>query len=129
MIDENVRYSGTHEWARLEDGVVTVGLSAYAVEQLGDIVYVELPAVGDEVSKNAALGEIESVKAASDIYAPLSGIVVANNGDVTDNFDVFKTDAYGGGWLVKIKPADVSEYDSLMDAGAYEEFIKTQTDE
>jgi glycine cleavage system H protein len=128
MIDENVRYSRTHEWAQLEDGVVTVGLSEYAVEQLGDIVYIELPSVGDEVRMDAAFGEIESVKAASDIYAPLSGTVVAINEGVADNFDVFETDAYGQGWLIKIKPANVSEYDSLMDAGAYGEFIKTQTE-
>lgn len=128
MIDKDLRYAQTHEWARLEDDGVTVGLSAYAIEQLGDIVYIELPAVGDELVKGESFGVIESVKAASDMCSPVSGKVTAVNDGIVDEPDILKTDTYGQGWLVKIEPADSDEYQTLLDADAYETFLKTQAD-
>ncbi len=101
MVDKDLRYARTHEWARLgEGGIVTVGLSAYAIEQLGDVVYMELPSVGDIVTAGEAFGVVESVKAASDMYAPVSGKVSAVNDAIEDDLDVLKRDAYGEGWLV-----------------------------
>ena len=126
MIDKNLRYAETHEWARLEEGVVTVGLSAYALEQLGDVVYMELPSVGDNVVKGEPFGVIESVKAASDMYSPVSGTVIAANDEVVDSPDVLQADAYGGGWVIKIEVAAADEYENLLDADAYENFLKSQ---
>lgn len=126
MIDKDLRYAETHEWARLEEGVVTVGLSAYALEQLGDVVYLELPAVGDNVVKGEPFGVIESVKAASDMYSPVSGTVIAANDEIAQSPDVLQADAYGGGWMLKIEVDATREYDSLLDADAYENFLKSQ---
>ncbi|MBE0536552.1 MAG: glycine cleavage system protein GcvH [Phycisphaerae bacterium] len=127
MIDKASRYAETHEWARLEDGgMVVVGLSSFAIEQLGDVVYMELPAVGGEVTKGEALGVVESVKAAADVYAPVGGKVAAVNDAVQGDPDVLKRDAYGAGWLVKIEAADPKEYEALMLADAYEKFVQNQ---
>ncbi len=126
MIDKDLRYAQTHEWARLEEGVVTVGLSAYALEQLGDVVYLELPPVGDNVVKGEPFGVIESVKAASDMYSPVSGTVIAANDEIAQSPDVLQADAYGGGWMLKIEVDATREYDSLLDADAYENFLKSQ---
>ena len=128
MIPKELKYSSSHEWARLDetDGVVTVGLSEFAVEQLGDIVFLELPLVGDSARKNAAFGTIESVKAASDLYAPVSGEIVDVNTPLCDNLELFRPEAYGKAWLIKIKTLDPDEYHSLMDAAAYEEHCRQQ---
>ena len=126
MIDKNLRYAETHEWARLEEGVVTVGLSAYALEQLGDVVYMELPSAGDNVVKGEPFGVIESVKAASDMYAPVSGTVIAANDEIVESPDILQSDAYSGGWMMKIEVAATQEYESLLDADAYENFLKSQ---
>jgi glycine cleavage system H protein len=126
MIDKDLRYAETHEWARIEEGVVTVGLSAYALEQLGDVVYLELPAVGDSVVKGEPFGVIESVKTASDMYSPVSGTVIAANDEIVGSLDVLQSDAYGGGWMMKIEVAGTDEYESLLDADAYENFLKSQ---
>ena len=127
IVDADARYLETHEWAKKEDGdVFVVGLTAYAIEQLGDIVYMELPEVGKELAKGDAFGVIESVKSASDMYAPLSGEVVDVHADVPDNPDMLKKDAYGGGWLIKIKASDAAAFDGLMDAAAYQKFLETE---
>lgn len=129
MVDKEARYLESHEWAKKDaDNIVRVGLSSYAIEQLGDIVYMELPAVGTSVTKEQPFGVIESVKAASDMYAPVSGEVIEVNGAIQDNPDVLKTDAYEQGWFIKIEAGSPGEYDSLMDAAAYEEFLKNQED-
>lgn len=129
MVDKEARYLESHEWAKKgENNIVSVGLSSFAIEQLGDIVYMELPAVGTSVTKGQAFGVIESVKAASDMYAPVSGEVIEVNGGIQDNPDVLKTDAYDQGWFIKIEASSEAEYDSLMDAAAYEEFLKSQGD-
>ena len=128
MIPENLRYTKTHEWARLDeaDKTVTVGLTDFAVEQLGDVVYLELPSVGQKVQKESAMGVIESVKAASDIYAPVSGEVIEVNSAVTENFDLLKQDAYGNAWLVKIKPDNDEDFATLLSAQDYKNLLSEQ---
>ena len=127
MVDADARYLTSHEWAKKQDdGVFTVGLSGYAIEQLGDIVYMELPEVGKEFVAGEPFGIIESVKAASDMYAPLSGKVVEVNEAVSDGPDVLKTDAYNAGWLIKIEASDAGQFDGLMDADAYRTFLETE---
>ena len=126
MADKYLRYTDTHEWARAEPtgGMVTVGITDYAIEQLGDIVYLELPKIADKVNKGVPFGTIESVKAASDLYSPLSGEIVEVNEALPDKLDLFKADPYGQSWMVKIKPDNSTQFESLMDAAAYEEYVK-----
>lgn len=127
MVDAEARYLKTHEWAKKQSGkIFTVGLTAYAVEQLGDIVYIELPVVGKTLSKGDVFGVIESVKAASDMYSPLSGKVVEVNSTIPDNPDMLKKDVYNTGWLIKIEVANTAEFDGLMDAGAYRKFLESE---
>lgn len=126
MIDEQARYLKTHEWVKPDGDVYAVGLTAYAIEQLGDIVYLELPEAGKELAQGDAFGIVESVKSASDMYAPISGKVTAVNTTVPDNPDILKTDAYGAGWLIKIQAADASQLEGLMDAAAYRAFLETE---
>jgi glycine cleavage system H protein len=115
----NYRYTASHEWAHLEDGVVTVGITSHATESLGDVVHLELPAVGAIAQKGSAIAEIESVKAVSDIYAPVSGEVVAINDEVDGAPETVNQDPHGAGWLFKIRVADTSALDELLDADAY----------
>lgn len=126
MISKDVRYLQTHEWARQEadTGIVTVGISEFALEQLGDIVFLELPEAGTKISKGDMFGVIESVKAASDLYAPVSGEITEVNQQLTEKLELFKSDPYGGSWIVKIKPTEKQEFESLMDAKQYEEYLK-----
>ena len=126
MIEKGLKYTETHEWARVEDDIVTVGLSDVAFELLGDIVYVELPELGQSVTKSEPFGVIESVKAASDMYAPVSGEIVETNKEVEENFDVFKTQAYSDGWMIKIKMSDPAELDTLLDADKYKEIAEKE---
>lgn len=126
MIDPNARYLKSHEWARKEEGnVFSIGLTAYAVEQLGDIVYMELPQPGRQLKKEEVFGIVESVKSASDMYSPLSGKVIAVN-TIPDNPDILKTDAYKKGWLIKIEASNCAEFDSLMDEKAYRAYLETE---
>ena len=126
MIPKELKYLETHEWARRQESsdIITVGLTDYAIEQLGDIVFIELPAVGDKVIKESELCTIESVKAASDLYTPLSGEIVEVNNSLSDNLQLFKADAYGQAWIVKIKADDISEFEKLMNAEDYERQLK-----
>ena len=120
-IPSNLKFLESHEWARVEeDGTVTVGISDHAQELLGDIVFVELPEVGKEISQSADIAIVESVKAASDVYSPLSGEVTEINEALNDNPEIINTSPYGDGWFFKIKPQDISEMEKLLDAGAYE---------
>ena len=115
-----LRYAETHEWARLdEDGFVTVGITDHAQDALGDVVYVELPEVGQEVDAGGEAGVVESVKAASDIYAPLGGSVAAVNNVLEDAPETVNQDPYGDGWFFKISPADTAQLDELLDADGY----------
>ena len=127
MVDADARYLESHEWAKKQEGnVFSVGLSAYAAEQLGDIVYVKLPDVGRELSKEDLFGVIESIKSTVDISTPLSGKIVEVNGDIPDNPDMLSKDAYGAGWLIRIEAANSAEWDTLMDATAYRQFLETE---
>ena len=120
-IPNNLKFLESHEWARVEeDGTVTVGISDHAQEILGDIVFVELPEVGKEISQSADIAIVESVKAASDVYSPLSGEVTEINEALNDNPEIINTSPYDDGWFFKIKPQDISEMEKLLDAGAYE---------
>ena len=120
---EDLKYSKEHEWVLVEGGVATVGITDYAQDQLGDIVFVELPAVGDKVSKEDAFGVIESVKAVSDIYAPVSGKVVEVNDDLPENPEMLNEDSYGDGWIIKVEMSDPDELLDLMAAAEYEEYV------
>jgi len=126
-IPVDVKYAKTHEWARInEDGTVTVGISDNAQDQLGDMVYIEVPGVGQTVTAEEACAVIESVKAASDVYAPIGGEIVEVNDSLTDTPETVNQDAYGEGWIFRLQPADKSEMDDLMDADAYEEFLESE---
>jgi len=120
---EDLKYSKQHEWVLVESGVATVGITDYAQDQLGDIVFVELPAVGDKVSKEDAFGVVESVKAVSDIYAPVSGKVLEVNDDLPENPEMLNEDSYGDGWIIKIEMNDLDELLDLMTAAEYEEYV------
>jgi len=123
-IPSEFRYAETHEWAEmLEDGTVRIGVSDHAQEQLGDLVFVELPEEGSEVTKGEACAVVESVKAASDIYAPITGEVVSVNDSLVDAPETVNNDPYIDGWLFTVRPSDEKELDELMDAEAYAEHI------
>lgn len=125
-IPAELRYAESHEWAELQDdGMVRVGITEHAQEQLGDLVFVELPEEGLEVERGEACAVVESVKAASDIYAPVSGEVVKVNEALADAPEMVNKDPYGDGWLFVIKPSDEDEFDGLMDADAYAEHIES----
>jgi glycine cleavage system H protein len=119
-----IKYTEEHEWVRIEGDVGTVGITNYAQEQLGDVVFVELPAVGKQVEKGKEMAVVESVKAASEVYAPISGSVVAINDKLTGEPATVNADPLGNGWFVKIKLANRSEFDGLMDEGAYNKFVE-----
>jgi glycine cleavage system H protein len=118
-IPRSLRYSREDEWARADGGRVTVGVSDYAQQQLGDIVYVELPPVGKTFEKGEPFGVVESVKAVADLYAPIGGEVVEVNAALTDHPEQVNEDCYGDGWMVVLAPTDESELEALLDADAY----------
>lgn len=124
--DPNAKYAKSHEWVRLEGDVAVLGVSDYAQHLLSDIVYVELPDVGDMVTKGESMGTVESVKAAEDAYAPISGEVVEVNTALEDNPEWVNEDPYGKAWLVKVMPGDLSELDDLMDVAAYEAYVQEE---
>ena len=126
-VPSDLRYSKTHEWARLlEDGTVQIGISDHAQELLGDMVFVELPEVGRSIKAGDECGVVESVKAASDIYAPLAGEIVEVNDSLADQPEAINRDPYGEGWLFKLRPASRADLDSLIAAGAYRELIESE---
>lgn len=114
-----LKYSKEHEWVATEESVATIGITDHAQEQLGEIVYIELPAVGEKVSKDDPFGVVESVKAVSDIYAPVSGTVVEVNEDLPESPEVVNEDPYGDGWLIKVKVSDPADLEDLMDHDEY----------
>jgi len=118
----DLKFTKTHEWVRVEDDVVTVGLADFAQQELGDITYLELPDVGSPVSAGEAFGVVESVKAASDIYSPLDGEVIERNETAIDGPEVINASPYNDAWLIKVKVNDPSQLDSLMDATAYDTY-------
>ena len=126
-IPGDLKFLKSHEWARVEDdGLVRVGISDHAQGQLGDLVYVELPEVGSSVKAGTGAAVVESVKAASDIYAPVSGEVVEVNESLNDKPETINEDAYGDGWIFLVRPSDRAELDELLDANAYEELVESE---
>jgi glycine cleavage system H protein len=121
--DSAARYAKSHEWVRMEGDTAVVGVSDYAQHLLSDVVYVELPEIGDELTAGESMGTVESVKAAEDAYAPISGEVVEINGDLESNPDWINSDPYGKAWMAKVSPGRPEEFDNLMDAAAYERFV------
>lgn len=124
-IPTDLRYTESHEWAKsLDDGIIKVGITDHAQSQLGDLVYVELPEVGDRVEVGDACAVVESVKAASDVYSPVSGEITEVNEDLNDSPELVNQDAFGNGWLFALKPDDDGELDKLMEAEAYARSIE-----
>jgi glycine cleavage system H protein len=122
-VPDDLRYSSDHEWARLEDGLVRIGITDYAQDALGDVVFVQVPSVGTEVKAGEAFSEVESTKSVSDIYAPISGTIVEVNTDLADEPQRVNEDPYGDGWLCVINPADGAEFDALLDAAGYQALV------
>ena len=124
MNPKHLKYSEEHEWIRDDGGVYVVGITEYAAEQLGDITYAELPEVGEEFSLGDEAGTVESVKAASDVYAPVGGRVVAVNKKLGESPEIVNKSPYDEGWFFKLEDVDVAEFDALMSADAYDRFLK-----
>ncbi|MBI1737268.1 MAG: glycine cleavage system protein GcvH [Candidatus Rokubacteria bacterium] len=122
-IPEELRYTKEHEWAKREGDRVRVGITTYAQEQLGDVVFVELPKVGAKVAAHQTFGVVESVKAVSDLFAPVSGEVAEVNGDLPNTPQLVNQDPYGRGWMLLVKPSDAGEFDQLLTAKQYEAFL------
>ena len=123
----DLKYSKSHEWVRVnDDGTVTVGITDHAQDQLGDMVYIEVPEQGRELEAEEACAVVESVKAASDVYTPLAGTVIEGNEALADSPEAVNQDAYGAGWLMKLKPASSDALNDLMDPDAYQEFIDAE---
>ncbi|MCA1795721.1 MAG: glycine cleavage system protein GcvH [Desulfotignum sp.] len=123
-LPEDVKYTKDHEWAKLEQDTVTIGINDYAQDQLGEIVFVELPEVGDSFAAEDEFGSVESVKAVSEMYMPIAGEVLAVNENLEDAPELVNEDCYQGGWIIKIKSSDPTEMDGLMDKAAYLEMLK-----
>jgi glycine cleavage system H protein len=129
MYPSDYRYTKEHEWVSLANGVATVGITDYAQHALGDVVYVDLPKVGATLTAGKSLGSVESVKAVSDIYAPVGGAVTEVNDALAATPEVINTDPHGKGWLVKVKVANASDVDGLMDAAKYQAYVAEQEKE
>lgn len=123
MVPADLRYTKDHEWVRVADDIAIVGITAFAADQLGDIVFVELPDVGRKLEQHATFGVVESVKAVSDLFAPLGGEVTEANAELAARPELVNEDPYQAGWMIKVRLADVGQVDSLLDAGAYDELV------
>tara|TARA_B100001113_G_scaffold350118_1_gene346694 strand:- start:23 stop:415 length:393 start_codon:yes stop_codon:yes gene_type:complete len=123
MVLNNAKYTQDHEWVILEDGVATIGISNHAIEELGDIVFVELPQVNRELAQTDEFGTIESVKTVSSLYMPISGTIIETNEMLNESPETVNESPYGDGWIIKIKPENQSEYDDLMTAEEYESYL------
>ncbi|SOC13237.1 glycine cleavage system H protein [Ureibacillus xyleni] len=123
---KELRYSEEHEWVKVEDGKVRVGITHFAQSELGDIVFVELPQVGDEIQTNEPFGSVESVKTVSELYAPISGKVVEVNADLEDSPEFVNESPYEKAWMIVVEPTDIAEVESLLTAEQYEELIEAE---
>jgi len=123
MVPPELRYTKDHEWVRVEGDTATVGVTAYAAEQLGDVVFVELPDAGRSLEQHATFGVVESVKAVSDLFAPISGEVAEANAALAGSPELVNSEPYGAGWMLRLRIADAGQLDELLDAGAYERLI------
>ena len=127
-VPANLRYMKSHEWARLEnDGTITIGISDHAQQALGDLVFVEAPEAGRQVSAGEACAVVEAVKAASDVYSPVTGEVVAGNAELGGQPELINSDPYGAGWIMRIRPNDKAQFASMLDAKAYEAALAAET--
>ena len=124
-IPENLRYSKDHEWVGVEGDVATIGITDYAQHSLGDVVYIDMPRVGDTFGTHEAFGSVESVKAVSEIFTPVAGEVVEVNDTLNDTPEAVNNDAYSGGWMVKVKMANPGEADAMLSAVEYEEYLSS----
>ena len=120
---EHLFYTKEHEWANFKDSEVIIGITDYAQSQLGDIIFIEFPEIGDQVNAGDSFGEVEAVKTVSELYAPVTGTVLEVNENLEDSADLVNSDPYGDGWLIKIKPTNLNEKDDLMKSAAYKELI------
>ena len=121
---EHLFYTKEHEWANFKDNEVIIGITDYAQSQLGDIIFIEFPEIGDQVNAGDSFGEVEAVKTVSELYAPVTGTILEVNENLEDSADLVNSDPYGDGWLIKIKPANLNEKDDLMKSAAYKELIR-----
>jgi glycine cleavage system H protein len=123
MVPTDLRYTKDHEWVRIDGADATIGITGYAAEQLGDIVFVELPEAGRTLEQFAAFGVVESVKAVSDLFAPLGGEVTETNAELGPKPELVNSDPYGGGWMIRVRLADAAQVDTLLDPDAYDALI------
>ena len=123
MVPTDLRYTTDHEWVRAEGDEATIGITEYAADQLGDIVFVELPDVGRTIAQSAAFGVVESVKAVSDLFAPVSGEVLATNAGLAGGPELVNSDPYGGGWMIRVRMSDPGQLEELLDAPGYDALI------
>ena len=128
VIPPDLRYTKEHEWVRIDDGIGIVGITDYAQDQLGDVVYVDLPSPGKQLSQLAVFGEIESVKAVSELYAPVSGEVVESNGALADKPELINESPYGEGWIMKLRLTEESEVENLLTADQYSDYIEREAE-
>ena len=127
-VPESLHYSKDHEWVRVEGDIAVIGITDHAQDQLGDVVYVELPKAGEEFAAHESFGSVESVKAVSEIFTPVSGKVAEANGSLTDEPEKVNADPYGEGWMIKITMSRPGEVDSLLTAAEYEDFTKAESE-
>lgn len=127
--DDSVRYQKSHEWARKEGDLVVVGISDYAQDSLGDVVFVESPEVGAQLAQGETYGVVESVKSASDLYMPVGGEIAEVNEALAESPETVNEAPFGEGWMIKIKPTDISQYDSLLSAADYKAYVETLEEE
>ncbi len=127
-IPDDLHYSKDHEWVRVDGGIAIVGITDHAQNSLGDVVYVELPKVGDEFAANEPFGSVESVKAVSEVFSPVSGEIVEVNPTLTDDPEKVNADPYGDGWMIRVRMSNAGEVDSMLSAAEYEDFTKAESE-
>lgn len=126
MYPKNLKYSQTHEWVKVNKDIVTIGITDFAAKQLTDLAYLELPSIGEKVAKGSSFGVVETVKAVSDLYSPISGKIIKVNENLSKEPDIATEDPYGEGWMIMVEIEDISELDALMDSEGYEQLIKKE---
>jgi len=126
MYPKNLKYSQTHEWVKVDKDVVTVGITDFAAKRLTDLAYLELPSIGEKVAKGSSFGVVETVKAVSDLYSPISGKIIKVNENLSKEPDIVTEDPYGEGWMIMVNIEDLSELDALMDWEEYEQLVKKE---
>ena len=126
MNPADLRYDKEHEWVRVEGDTATIGISDFAQDQLGEVVYVDLPSVGDELTAGETFGEIESVKSVSELFAPVSGTIIEVNDELSTSPESINSDASGAGWMIKVTLSDAAQLDALMSVGEYESFVANE---